>query len=206
MCARAVLLVWSSLRLAGVSHTTICIGTTSHMRTHISTTSHVKFMWLDFSLLDSNWFHPTLLHSTIALLDSALLYWTLLESSWLYLTLPHSPWLYLVLLDSSCLYLTLFDLIWLHHTPPWCMDGIKPWLKYGSITVWHYTVRYSAIQWWSLGEGWGWGVKIEDGIIDPPRRIRLHSSSFCLFRRVRRGGPIHELSGILTTWQPHAGQ
>ena len=27
-------------------------------------------------------------------------------------------------------------------------------------------------------------MKIEDGIIDPPRRMRLHSSSFCLFRRV----------------------
>ena len=31
-------------------------------------------------------------------------------------------------------------------------------------------------------------MKIEDGIIDPPRRTRLHSSSFCLFPRVTRGG------------------
>ena len=47
-------------------------------------------------------------------------------------------------------------------------------------------------------------MKIEDGIIDPPRRIHLHNSSSCLFRRVTRGGPIHELGGILTTWQSQA--
>ena len=31
-------------------------------------------------------------------------------------------------------------------------------------------------------------MKIEDGIMDPPRRMRLHSRSFCLFRHVARGG------------------
>ena len=43
-------------------------------------------------------------------------------------------------------------------------------------------------------------MKIEDGIIDPPRRMRLHSSSFCLFRRVARGGggSVHELDWVLT--------
>ena len=41
--------------------------------------------------------------------------------------------------------------------------------------------------------------------MDPPRRMRLHSSSFSLFRRVARGGgggggAVHELYWVLTTF------
>ena len=54
---------------------------------------------------------------------------------------------------------------------------------------------YSAILWWNLGDGWGWGVKTEAGMIDPPKRIRLHNSSFCFLRRAAREDQFSWLTG-----------